>query len=91
MRLFLSIIGVILVGSILSGCAGSAIGGARTARVNYEKSVEDYRACLAANSSNVKACEAQRVMMETDERAFNNMSDSLNGLMGGNVTVQQRR
>lgn len=79
---------------LLSGCAGSPIAAERDARVNYEKSVADYRNCLAANPSNVKACEAQRLTMETDERAFNNISASVNGKFGSssnNVFVQQNR
>ena len=54
---------------LLSGCAGSPIAMERDARLNYEKSVTNYRACLAANQSNVHACEAQRLIMDTDERA----------------------
>jgi uncharacterized lipoprotein YajG len=58
---------------LLSGCAGSPMAMERTARQNYEKSVADYRNCLAANSSNVNVCQAQRLIMETDELAFNNL------------------
>ena len=77
---------------MLSGCAGSPIAAEREARVNYEKSVADYRNCLAANPSNVKGCEAQRLTMETDERAFNNISASNGKFAGGtNVVVQQNR
>ena len=79
---------------LLSGCAGSPIAAERDARLNYEKSVANYRNCLAANPSNVNTCEAQRLTMEVDERAFNNMSASVNGKFGAsnsNIVVQQQR
>ena len=79
---------------LLSGCAGGPIAAERDARLNYEKSVADYRNCLAANPSNVKACEAQRLTMETDERAFNSLSASVTGRIGAstsNIVVQQSR
>ncbi len=34
------------------------------ARTNYQKSVEDYGACLDANPNNPRACEDKRVAME---------------------------
>ena len=80
---------------LLSGCAGSPIAIERDARLNYEKSVTNYRACLAANQSNVHACEAQRLIMDTDERAFNNLSADVNTKLSAgntnNIIVQQRR
>jgi hypothetical protein len=80
---------------LLSDCAGSPIAMERDARLNYEKSVTNYRSCLAANPSNVNACEAQRLIMDTDERAFNNLSADVNTKLSAgntsNVIVQQRR
>jgi hypothetical protein len=81
---------------LLSGCAGSPIAAERDARHNYEKSVAVYRNCLAENPSNVRACESQRLIMETDERAFNNLSADVNAKLSGtgstsNIIVQQRR
>jgi len=46
----------------------------------YQKSAADDRACLAANSTNVQACESKRLLMETDERVLQNTS-------AGNVGV----
>ena len=86
---------MVAVACLLSGCAGSPIAMERDARLNYEKSVTSYRNCLAANASNVNACEAQRLTMELDERAFNNLSADVNTKLSGNSTsniiVQQRR
>ena len=63
-------VSAMLVGAgILSACASSPLS-ERDARLNYEKSVANYRNCLAANPSNEDACEAQRLTMESDEQAF---------------------
>jgi hypothetical protein len=82
------------VSIILAGCAGSPIAMQKDARVRYEQSVEDYRACLSANGSNVAACENKRLIMETDEHALNTISASLPGSMSNSnnstVTVQSR-
>ena len=83
-----------LAAVLLSGCAGSPVAAEKDARLRYEKSVADYRNCLAANPSNLKACEAQRLTMELDERAFNNISASVSGMFGAsssNIVVQQNR
>jgi hypothetical protein len=45
----------ILAAVLLSGCAGSPGAAEKDARLRYEKSVADYRNCLAANPSNMKA------------------------------------
>jgi hypothetical protein len=78
----------------LSGCAGSPVAIQREAQAQYAKSVANYRTCLIENSSNVKACEGLRLVMETDERAFNNMSASLppnfSGTRSVNIQEQQR-
>lgn len=55
------------------------------ARQQYEESATGYRSCLAANPSNIKACEGPRLMAEADERAFNNMSGR-----AANINVLQR-
>jgi hypothetical protein len=55
------------------------------ARQQYEESTGAYRACLNANQSSPRACEAQRLAMESDERAFNNISGH-----AANINVQQR-
>ena len=68
-RLFLMVSAMLVGASILSACASSPLS-ERDARLNYEKSVANYRNCLAANPSNEDACEAQRLTMESDEQAF---------------------
>jgi len=80
MRLFLTLAMVAACALSLAGCGLAA---KVDARQNYQKSLADYRACLEANSANVSACEGKRLIMETDERAFNNMAA---GVQGGNTT-----
>jgi hypothetical protein len=81
--------------SLLAGCAGSPIAAANNARANYESSVTDYRKCLAANPSNVNACQSQRLAMEAEERAYNNLTADVNTKLSrgftNNVLVQQTR
>ncbi|MGA8560005.1 MAG: hypothetical protein WB685_11360 [Pseudolabrys sp.] len=36
--------------------------------MDYQSSVADYRKCLAAFPNNPKACEAKRLIVETNER-----------------------
>jgi hypothetical protein len=55
------------------------------ARQQYEETTAAYRACLGANQANPRICEAQRLAMESDERAFNNISGH-----AANLNVQQR-
>jgi hypothetical protein len=81
------VVGVITLCAALAGCAGSPVAVTRDARLNYEKSVADYRACLVANQANVRACDGKRLIMETDERAFNNHSADLGRMMGGSGTT----
>jgi hypothetical protein len=54
-------------------------------RQQYEESASGYRSCLGANQANPRTCEAQRLAMESDERAFNNISGH-----AVNINVQQR-
>ncbi len=37
-----------------------------------QKSIAEYRACVDANGRRAKACEAQRLSMEAEERAYFN-------------------
>jgi ABC-type uncharacterized transport system auxiliary subunit len=55
------------------------------ARQQYEESTAGYRSCLGINQANPRTCEAQRLAMESDERAFNNISGH-----AANINVQQR-
>ena len=88
-------VGLLAAACLLSGCAGSPIAAANNARSNYEKSVGDYRNCLAANTSNVNACQAQRLTMESEERAYNNLTADVNTKLSrgytNSVIVQQTR
>jgi hypothetical protein len=61
----------------LCGCAGSPIANEAKARQNYEQSTADYRACLVANPNNVQSCDAKRLIMETDERHWHELSDDV--------------
>jgi hypothetical protein len=40
------------------------------ARRDYDKSVTEYRTCLAANQSNARACEGQKNIMDANERVL---------------------
>jgi hypothetical protein len=62
------------------------------ARTHYQQSLADYRACLDANPNDPKACESKRLIMEVDERAYNNMSAGIvaGGTTSSNVNVQGR-
>ena len=55
------------------------------ARQQYEESAGSYRSCLGTNQATPRACEAQRLAMESDERAFNNISGH-----AANLNVLQR-
>jgi hypothetical protein len=68
----------------LVSLAGCGIVAKVDARQNYQKSLADYRACLDANPANVQACEGKRLVMEADERAYNNMAAGIQ--QGGNAT-----
>jgi hypothetical protein len=50
------------------------------ARQNYQQSTAAYRACLDANSANLSACDAKRLALEADERAYNTLSAPLTRL-----------
>jgi hypothetical protein len=74
---------LILAALMLAGCA------LRQARVDYEDSAERYKACLAAKGPS--ACEAERLIMETDERKFGNFTSAVSGNSeSSNVTVMRR-
>lgn len=49
---------------------GAARRAERTARENYDQSVANYRACLAANPSSAKACDGQLHIMDANERVL---------------------
>jgi hypothetical protein len=77
------------VAGLLCGCAGSPIANEVQARQNYEHSTADYRACLAANTASPQACDGKRLIMETDERHWQNLSTDLKGRLNPNNTSNQ--
>jgi hypothetical protein len=69
----------------LAGCGVQRSLAANDARQRYEQSSAAYRACLTQNPSDVRTCEAQRLVMETDEREFNTLN-----LTARNIEVRAR-
>jgi hypothetical protein len=68
---------------------------ARTSQIAAVTSVVDpyaeYRACVDANGRRAKACEARRLAMEAEERAyFNRSSGTQGGTSASNVNIQSR-
>jgi len=56
-----------------------------------QKSIAEYRACVDANGRRAKACEARRLAMEAEERAyFNRSSGTQGGTSASNVNIQSR-
>jgi hypothetical protein len=85
---------VVLSALAAAGCGTTGTG--TTAKVDappseLQKSIAEYRACLDANDKRVKACEAQRLSMEAEERAyFNRSSGTQGGTSASNVNIQSR-
>ncbi len=68
----------------LGGC-----GPAREARLEYQSSVEKFKACFSERGP--AACETERVLMEADERKYNNIGAAVAGNTGSaNVNIQRR-
>ena len=61
-------------------------------RGEYQQSAANYKSCLATNPAAPQNCESLRLIMETDERKYNNLSAGLNpGSQGANtVTILNR-
>jgi hypothetical protein len=79
----------ILCGIAAALCAISLGGcGWVQARDRYHQSLNDYRACLAANGANTQACEGKRVLMETDEHVWNSMFGNANNANDANAKCQ---
>jgi hypothetical protein len=57
------------------------------ARLQYDKSVAEYRNCLSANPTNAGGCDGQRRIMEANERV---LSAAVQRPNNTNVTVQGR-
>jgi hypothetical protein len=84
---------VVLSALAVAGCVTTDTTGT-TAKVDMpselRKSIAEYRACVDAKGR-VKACEAQRLSMEAEERAyFNRSSDTQGGTSASNVNIQSR-
>jgi outer membrane murein-binding lipoprotein Lpp len=83
---------VVLSALAAAGCGTTGT----TAKVDalpseLQKSIAEYRACVDANAKRVKACEAQRLSMEAEERAyFNRSSGTQGGTSASNVNIQSR-
>jgi hypothetical protein len=86
---------VVLSALAAAGCGTTGTTGT-TAKVDalpseLQKSIAEYRACVDANGKRVKACEAQRLFMEAEERAyFNRSSGTQGGTSASNVNIQSR-
>jgi hypothetical protein len=83
------ILGIVALAAALTGCGVVARMEDRQeyvkARQQYEESTGGLPHLSSANQANPRACEAQRLAMESDERAFNNISGH-----AANINVQQR-
>lgn len=60
------VLGVIMAGLILAGCA------IVQAKREYVNSTESYKACLLENVATPQNCEGLRLAMEADERKYYN-------------------
>jgi hypothetical protein len=75
---------VIIAPLVLAGCFQ-----VREARLEYQTSAEQYKACVAAKGP--AGCESERVIMETDERKYTSISGAADGNNEArSVTVQRR-
>ena len=61
---------VLLCALLLASCGTTGT----TAKIDMpselQKSIAQYRACVDASAKRIKACEAQRLSMEAEERAY---------------------
>jgi hypothetical protein len=80
---------IVLVTALAVPLAGCGVARVQEARLEYQQSAEAYKACVLARG--VAVCEAQRVVMETDERKHINADASVYGnTTTHNVNVQRR-
>jgi outer membrane murein-binding lipoprotein Lpp len=85
---------VVLSALAVAGCVTTGITGT-TAKVDampseLQKSIAEYRACVDAKGR-IKACEAQRLAMKAEERAYFNRSSGTQGsTSASNVNIQSR-
>jgi|SRR6516165_1269320 hypothetical protein len=57
----------------LTGCGAAKIDERADARAEYQKSLDEYQACIDSNLKNLEKCEQNRVLMETNGRTYNNI------------------
>jgi hypothetical protein len=93
-RTFVVLSALAVAGCVTTDTTGTTGTTGTTAKVDMpgelRKSIAEYRACVDANGR-VKACEAQRLSMEAEERAyFNRSSDTQGGTSASNVNIQSR-
>jgi hypothetical protein len=55
----------------LTGCGAAKIDERADARAEYQKSLDEYQACIDSNLKNLEKCEQNRVLMETNGRTYN--------------------
>jgi outer membrane murein-binding lipoprotein Lpp len=92
-RTFVVLSALAVAGCVTTGTPTGTTG--TTAKVDVlpselQKSIAEYRACVDAKGR-VKVCEAQRLSMEAEERAyFNRSSGTQGGTSASNVNIQSR-
>jgi hypothetical protein len=64
---------VVVCALALAGCGAAKVDARADARAEYEKSLDDYQACINSNLTNLQKCEESRVLMETNGRTYNNI------------------
>jgi hypothetical protein len=91
-RTFVVLSALAVAGCVTTGTTGTT---ATTAKIDVmpselQKSIAEYRACVDAKGR-AKACEAQRLAMEAEERAyFNRSSGTEGGTSASYVNIQSR-
>jgi hypothetical protein len=58
----------------------------RDARADYDQATKAYVGCLNANPGNLQACQAAKVAMETEERHWRNLNETLPTTLGGTAS-----
>jgi hypothetical protein len=76
----------VLLALTLTNCAGSPLRQERDARTEYDQATKAYVACLSANPNNLQACQAAKVVMETEERHWRNLNEALPTSLGGTAS-----
>jgi hypothetical protein len=69
MRIF-----VVVCALALAGCGAAKVDPRVDARAEYQKSLDEYQACINMSFKNVQKCEGKRVLMESNWRTYNNVA-----------------